>query len=180
MNWLQHIKFKNPKSSVTFKRFTVHFLTALNTTKRKVRSKSTSRIVLILIFTTTKPSLRQHHILRSLRKNKDIVITKPDKGNGAVILDRKLCNNTIEEIISNTSKFEKFSEDPTLKRKASLQRFLRKLKQKTFFNEIQYGKLYPSGSAPARIYGTAEIHKFTSSDSFSKLCPIVSSFLFPL
>ena len=73
--------------------------------------------MLILIFTTTKPSLRQHRILRNLRKNKDNVITKPDKENGAVILDRKLCNNTIEEIISNTSKFEKFSEDPTLKRK---------------------------------------------------------------
>ena len=55
---------------------------------------------------------------------------KPDKGNGVVFLDRKLYNNAIEEIISETSKFEKLSEDPTLKRKASLQRFLSKLKQK--------------------------------------------------
>ena len=89
---------------------------------------------------------------------------KPDKGNGVVILDRKLYNNTIEEIISDTSKFVKLNEDPTLKRKASLQRFLRKLKQKNFFKEIEYHKLYPSGSAPARIYGTPEMHKFSSSD----------------
>ena len=34
---------------------------------------------------------------------KDIVITKPDKGNRVLILDRKLYNNAIEEIISNTS-----------------------------------------------------------------------------
>ena len=54
----------------------------------------------------------------------------------------------------------------------SLQRFLRKLKQKIFFNEIEYDKLYPSGSAPARIYGTHKMHKFSSSDSFPKLCPI--------
>ena len=33
-----------------------------------------------------------------------------------------------------------------------LQHFLRKLTQKNFFNEIEYDKLYPSGSAPARIY----------------------------
>ena len=46
-----------------------------------------------------------------------------------VILDRKLYNNAIEEIISDRSKFEKLNEDPTLKREASLQRFLRKLKQ---------------------------------------------------
>ena len=31
---------------------------------------------------------------------------KPDKGNGVVILDRKLYNNAIEEIISDTFKFE--------------------------------------------------------------------------
>ena len=62
-----------------------------------------------------------------------------------------------------------------MKREASLQRFLCKLKQKNFFNEIEYDKLYPSGSAPARIYGTPKMHKFSSSDSFPKLRPIVWS-----
>ena len=62
-----------------------------------------------------------------------------------------------------------------MKREASLQHFLHKLKQKNFFNEIEYDKLYPSGSAPARIYGTPKMHKFSSSDSFPKLRPIVSS-----
>ena len=35
--------------------------------------------------------------------------------------------------------------------------------------------MYPSGSAPTRIYGTPKMHKFSSSDSFPKLRPIVSS-----
>ena len=90
-------------------------------------------------FYNYKPSpriLRQHRVLRNLRKNKDIVITKPDKGNGVVILDRKLYNNAIEEIISDTSKLEKLNEDPILKHEASLQRFLRKLKQKTFLMKL--------------------------------------------
>ena len=54
------------------------------------------------------------------------------------MLDRKLYNNAIEEIVSDSSQFEKLSEDPTLKGEASL-RVLRKLKQKTFlmkFNMI--------------------------------------------
>ena len=38
-----------------------------------------------------------------------------------------------------------------------------------YFNEIEYDKLYPSGSAPAHIYGTPKMHKFSSSDSFPKL-----------
>ena len=48
-------------------------------------------------------------------------------------------------------------------------------KQKNFFNEIEFDKLYLSGSAPARIYGTPKMHTFSSSDSFPKLRPIVSS-----
>ena len=40
---------------------------------------------------------------------------------------------------------------------------------------MEYDKLYPSGSAPARIYGTPKMHKFSSRDSLPKLCPIVSS-----
>ena len=63
----------------------------------------------------------------------------------------------------------------TLKRETSLQHFLRKLKQKNFSKEIEYDKLYPSGSTPARIYGTPKMHKFFFSDSFPKLRPIVSS-----
>ena len=49
------------------------------------------------------------------------------------------------------------------------------MKQKNFFNENEDDKLYPSGSAPARIYGTPEMHKYSSSNTFPKLCPIVSS-----
>ena len=81
----------------------------------------------------------------------------------------------MQEIISDASKFEKLNEDPALKRETLLQRFLRKLKRKNFFNKNEYDKLYPSGSAPARIYGTPKMHKFSSSDSFAKLRPIVSS-----
>ena len=35
--------------------------------------------------------------------------------------------------------------------------------------------MYPSGSAPPRVYGTPKMFKFSSSDSFLKLRPIVSS-----
>ena len=113
--------------------------------------------------------------MKPSKKSKDIIIRKPDKGNGVVILYRKLYNNAIQKIISDISRFKKLNEDPTLKREASLQRFLCKLKQKNFFNENEYDKLYPAGSAPARIYGTPKMHKFSSSDSFPKLRLIISS-----
>ena len=134
--------------------------------------------MLILSFTTTN-LLHVYYVniasYETLEKIKNIVITKPNKGNGVLILDRKVYDNTIQEIISDATTLEKLSEDPTLKGEASLQSFLRKLKQKNFLNEIEYDKLYPSGFAPARIYGSPKMHKFSSSDSFPKLCPIVSS-----
>ena len=49
------------------------------------------------------------------------------------------------------------------------------MKQKNFFNDNECDKLYASGSAPARIYGSPKMHKFSSSDSFPKFHPIVSS-----
>ena len=62
-----------------------------------------------------------------------------------------------------------------MKCEASLQCFLFKLKQKNFFNGIEYDKLHRSGSAPAHIYGTPKMRKFSSSDSFPKLHPIFLS-----
>ena len=112
------------------------FLNNLKSEENKSQIKAHVSYLANSYFYNYKPSphiLRQHRVLRNLRKNKDIVVTKPDKGNGVVIFDRKLYNNAIEEIISGSSKFEKLNEDPNLKYESSLQRFLRKLKQKNFF-----------------------------------------------
>ena len=93
---------------------------------------------------------------------------KLNKGNLVAMLDRKLYNSAIEEIVSDTSKFEKLNEDPTLNRKASLQRFLHKLKQtSTKFNMINCIHLV--------LLLLVSMHKFSSSDSFPKLCSIISS-----
>ena len=151
----------------TFEKIHRSFLNNLKSEKTKSQIKAHLSYLANYYFYNYKPSpriLRQHRVLRNLRKNKDIVITKPDKGNGVLILDRRLHNNAIEEILLDTSKFEKLNKEPTLKRETSLQRFLRKLKEKNFFNEIECNKLYPAGSAPARIYGTPKIHKFSSND----------------
>ena len=175
---IQPDKIRKSEIFTTFEKIHRSFLNNLKSEETKSQIKAHLSYLANSPFCNYKPSprmLRQHRVLRNLRKYEDIVVTKPYKGNEVVILDRKLYNNAIEEIISDSSKFEKLYEDPTLKREVSLQRFLRKLKQKNFFNEIEYDKLYPSGSAPARIYGTPKMHKFTSSNSFPKLRPIVLS-----
>ena len=174
---MQPDKIRKSEIFTTFEKIHRSFLNNLKSEETESQIKAHLSYLANSYFYNYKPSpriLRQHRVLRNLRNNKDIVVTKPDKGNGVVILDQKLYNNAIEGIISDSSKFKKLNEDPTLKREASLQRFLRKLKQKNFLNEIEYDRLYPSGSAPARIYGTPKMYKLSSSDSFPKLRPIIS------
>ena len=120
------IKFENPKSSLPLKRSIVPL-----SEQTKSQIKAHLSYLANSYFYNYKPSphiLRQHRVLRNLRENKNIVITKPDKENGVVTLDRKLYDNSIQELITDTSKFEKLNEDTSLKRKTSLQRFLLKLK----------------------------------------------------
>ena len=157
-------KIRKSEIFTTFENIHRSFLNNLKSEETKSQIKAHLSYLANFHFYNCKPSpriLRQHHVLRNLRKNKDIIIKKPDKWNGVVILDRKLSNNAIEEIISDKYKFEEVSEDPTLTRESSLQHFCRKLKQKHFLNEIEYDEVYPSGSATAHIYGTPEVNKLS-------------------
>ena len=136
---IQPDKIRKCEIFTTFEKIHCSFLNNLKSEETKSQIKAHISYLANSYFYNDKPSpciLRQHRIIWNLKKNKDIVIAKSDKGNGAVILHRKLYNNAIEEVISDTSKFEKLNEDPTLKCEASPQRFLHKLKQKTFLMKL--------------------------------------------
>ena len=47
--------------------------------------------------------------LKSLATNKDVIVTKPDKGRWVVVLDRNTYVNKINEFISDRTKFELIS-----------------------------------------------------------------------
>ena len=103
--------------------------------------------------------MKKHRILKRLRKNNDVVIFRPDKGDGTVILDRDVYIQKIFEIIKDRTKFKELSTDQTIIREGQLQRFLRSMKDKNIFTKENYEKIYPSGSKPVFIYGTPKIHK---------------------
>lgn len=51
---------------------------------------------------------------------------------------------------------------------------MRDLKNNNILNEIVYDKIYPTGSATAKIYGCPKMRKFTPSELFPKFRPIVT------
>ena len=63
--------------------------------------------------------MKKHGILKQLRKNNNIVILRPDKGDGTGIIDRNIFIQKIFEIIKNCTKLKEISTDPTTKRDIS-------------------------------------------------------------
>ena len=95
--------------------------------------------------------------MKELRRNKDIVILMPDKGNG-VVLNKSDYNTGLRKIIDDQTKFKPLENDPTTQREAMLQRFLRKLKTNGHLDDVSYSNIYPTDSQSARIYGLPKIN----------------------
>ena len=82
-------------------------------------------------------------------------------------------NKKMDEILSDTSKFELLDDDATkltLKRESQVKTLLRKLKADNCVNERTYNDLYPTGTRIGILYGLPKIHK-----SSIPLRPILSS-----
>ena len=76
------------KLFTTFEKIHCSLFNNLKSEETKSQIKTHLSYLANSYFYNYKPSpriLRQHRVLRNLRKNKDIVIKKPDKGNGVAI-----------------------------------------------------------------------------------------------
>ena len=89
-----------------------------------------------MTYKPTKNALKKHGILKRLCSNKDMVITRSDKGSGIIILGETFYEEKILKLISDVNKFKKLNKDPTLTREGHLQRFLIKVKDKGLFDDI--------------------------------------------
>ena len=116
--------------------------------------------------------------LKLLSTDKSIIVCKPDKGRGVVIVDKdayvsKMCN-----IIADRSKFTPVL-DPidsyTRKMEDKVNNFLRKIKD--CFSE-NYKLFTASGSAPGILYGLPKVHKVDFSTKF-QFRPIFAAYSNP-
>lgn len=72
--------------------------------------------------------MKKYEILKSVRSNKNIVITRPDKGNGVVISDKTFYDEKILKLTDDVNKFKKVNGDPTLTTEVRLYFFKEQLK----------------------------------------------------
>ena len=100
--------------------------------------------------------------LNNLSKDPNIVIVKPDKGNGTVILNKSDYIDKVENIIGDESKFKIESSNPFKlmhKLEDKINRLLKTLKNFGVINNQCYRSLSPTGSKPGILYGLPKIHK---------------------
>ena len=99
--------------------------------------------------------------LKDLRSDNSIVIMKPDKGNGVVILNKGEYHKKMDEILADTSKFEFLDDDAvklTLKRENQAKALLKKLQSDNCINTKNENELYPTGTRTGILYGLPKIH----------------------
>ena len=118
-------------------------------------------------FKLSPKNIKTHKILKNLHKNNNIVILKPDKDNGVVVLNRADYIEGILNILNDTNKVKELDNDPTIIKEGKLQRFLRDLKKHGKIDKDIYSAIYPSGSQPACIYGLPKMHKIQPSNACS-------------
>ena len=90
---------------------------------------------------------------------KDVMLLKPDKGNGMVLVNCLDYKNSVKQIFSDRTKFLKTNEDPTFRRLSSLQQYLRKLKEGKELSEEMYQRIRPQNGRLARARGLPKLHK---------------------
>ena len=100
--------------------------------------------------------------LKNLSNDPNIVILKPDKGNGTVIMNKSDYINKVNDIIGDDSKFKIETSNPfklILRLEDKIHRFLRTLKNFGVINDQCSRSLSPTGSKPGILYGLPKVHK---------------------
>ena len=102
------------------------------------------------------------NILKNLACDDNILILRPDKGNGIVLVDRTNYCSKMDDIISDRSKFKPMKDDCLkliFRLEDKLNRFLRNLKSLDVIDENCVSQMFTSSSQPGILYGLPKVHK---------------------
>ena len=125
-------------------------------------------------------SKQEYTALKALLEDKNIIIQKSDKGNSVVILNRKDYIKRMQELLADTSKFEKLmietGKDYNYVQNQQLRIVdeLKTMKKNGSMTHETYTKLSPVGTVPSVMYGLAKVHK-PAVNNVPKFRPILSA-----
>ena len=95
----------------------------------------------------------QKDTLYSLRNDPNIIITRTDKGNGVVILNRCDYVNKMYDILNDKPKFLPCNHDTSLANLIKFQRSIYYLKTKKALSDEIYSRIHPTSTTTPSLYG---------------------------
>ncbi|XP_064107906.1 uncharacterized protein LOC135216468 [Macrobrachium nipponense] len=101
-------------------------------------------------------------ILKKLSKQENLIIIRPDKGKGVVILNKTDYIQKVETILEDNSKFRFLGEpdfSTIFRSEDKITRFLRSLLDQKVINNDTYQDLLTTGGSYGIMYGLPKIHK---------------------
>ena len=94
--------------------------------------------------------------VRNLKNNKKIVITRSDKGDGVISLNKEDYVEKMKPILGDTSRFEHIADadtkNRTLQQERALLAFLLRACKNKHLPESDYDRIRPSGCTRPRMY----------------------------
>ena len=95
-------------------------------------------------------------IIRELKKDNNLIVTKPEKGNGCVLMNKSEYLEKINDIISNSTKFKFLGEVKQLDNidiaKSKIFKFLKQLLFKNKISESFFNLIKPVGLVTPSLY----------------------------
>jgi len=94
-----------------------------------------------------------------LNNNPNIILTRADKGNITVALDKNEYLNKIEDMLKDSETYSIINNDPIKKLTKEIRELLTRWKNKGFITKNTYNAIYCSDGNLPRAYGLPKIHK---------------------
>ena len=88
-----------------------------------------------------------------------LMILKPDKGQGVVLVTKDDYLNSIQHIFSNKRKFKIVKDDPTIKNLTTVQKYINTLAKRGAITEAIKTQIRPKSAQLGKAYGLPKIHK---------------------
>ena len=112
--------------------------------------------------------------VKDLLNNRNLLITRPDKGSGIVIMNRSECVDKIESLLADTTKFQQLNNDvdKTVSIERNINFLLKTLQEKSILSNQICNDIKPIGTRIPRLYGLPKIHKPNVPFDPFLICPL--------
>lgn len=94
-----------------------------------------------------------------LNNNKDIIITRSDKSNSTVCLNRDQYNEKMQQLLQDKEVYKELTTDPTNRFETKTNKIIKEMHNKNYIDQRTYRQLIKHNSVSPKIYGIPKTHK---------------------